>query len=94
MRTGAVSVWFACSWDPFPHSVLPYTSLIGGYVPSIIVTCCAVFNWYLWEAGSWLKENGGEMDVAKREISWDGLGRVEERETSVGMQYQKETFFF
>lgn len=32
------------------------------------------------------------MDVAERKMSWDGLGRVKEEETSVGMQYQRETF--
>lgn len=41
---GVVSKSFACSADPFPLSRLNHPALIWKYIPSHIVTCCAILG--------------------------------------------------
>lgn len=78
-----VSDSFACSWYLFPHIGLPHPALRGGFVPFVIVSWCAGFSWYHRKACSFLKGNGGGVDlVDRRGISWE-TGKSGGRETMV-----------
>lgn len=56
MQLGA-SQTLAYSWEPFPSTGC-LTSFDVRFVPGLIVSCCAVFSWCPWEAGSFLGRDG------------------------------------
>ena len=43
----------------------PCTALIRGFVPSVIITCSAMFGFYPWEPCSFLKENRRRVDLGE-----------------------------
>lgn len=62
---------------------------MGGFMLSLIASCCGRFGWYFWDTCTFFKENGGGVDLGKGE--WEGeLGRVEGEEAVAGMYYIKE----
>lgn len=61
---------------PFPPTGLPHPALLGRSVPSVIVTCNALFGWYPWNVCSFQKGNRG-MDLWERGGGED-LGGVED----------------
>lgn len=54
-----------CSWDPFLQAGLPRSALISGFALSLIVTSVTVFSLYPWEDCSFLKGNGGGIDIGR-----------------------------
>lgn len=73
-RGSGVSLTLACSWDPFPPAGLPRPVMIWDLVPRLTVTCYTVLSWQPWEARSFLKGNGGRLDLEERG-SGGGTGR-------------------
>lgn len=51
----------------------PNPALTLGFVPSLIVTCYTMFDWYLLEGCSFLKGNGGGVDGGREVLSTMGL---------------------
>ena len=64
-------------------------ALICGFVPSLIAFY-AMFSCYLWEACSFLKENGGAVDLGETEVGWEGLEGGETPKAAVRMYYIRE----
>lgn len=76
MGMGDVSDSLACSWDPFFPTGLPRPALIGGFVPSLIVTCCALFVGNARDVCSFQNGSRG-VDLGERG-GWEDLGGEEE----------------
>jgi hypothetical protein len=49
-----------------------------------------MFSCYLWEACSFLKENGGAVDLGETEVGWEGLEGGERGKAAVRMYYIRE----
>lgn len=54
-----------CALDSFLPTKLPPAALRRGCVPSLIVSCYAVFARHPWEACPFLKGNRGSMDLRR-----------------------------
>jgi hypothetical protein len=50
-------------------------------MPSLTVTCYGVLGWYSWEACSFPKRNGGEVDLREKVGGGEELGGEEGEET-------------
>lgn len=85
---------FVCLWDPFPPTGLPHPALIWGFVPSLTASCYAEFNWYLWEACSLLKGNGGGVDFGERRCGehWDNKSKGRLRSQCIAWEKNKYKF--
>ena len=59
-------------------------------MPSFIVTCYAMFGQYSWEACSFLKRNGGGVDLGKRGDKGRELERLEVEKIVVGIYCMRE----
>lgn len=56
---------------------LPHAAVMWRFVPRLIIMTYSMFDWHLWEACSFLRGNGGAVDLRER---WGRGDRVEKRE--------------
>lgn len=63
----SVSDSFACFWDPFPPTGLPYPALIWGDVSNFTITWYTMFGCYPWEACPFLKGDEEEWMMGRRD---------------------------
>lgn len=75
----AISDSFTYSWDSFLSTGKLCPALIKGFVPSLIVTCHAMFGWHPWEAASFLNKRRG-----RRRRGEVGRGRIQTQTSSRG----------
>lgn len=81
-RSGTLYDAFSWSWNTF-LPVLLHPNLIERHVPSLIVTCNAMFDRHTWKACPFLKWCWGEkMDLGESSGWGDRLGREEGKRLS------------
>ena len=72
-----------------PPTGLLCSALMGGVLPGLIASCGTRFHWYHCEAWSFLKGNGGAVDLQERGWWEESLGGIKEGRLCQGTLYER-----
>lgn len=91
-KSGSGCLWLFCLFlglfDYFPSTRLPFSALKWVFVPGLILDC-AVFDWFPWEAYSFLDEKKEGRMWGRGEFRCE-LGGVEGREAVIRLSCMRK----